>query len=115
LKELNAQVLQLQQKAFTVARTGGEVNGWVLVGRSVGCLPGARLIEGWTREDALWHNAGKGDGEGWFWGKVICLAVVLGAIGRLEAKHADSSDPFLWSHRRLGTWVRALPPSLAPS
>jgi hypothetical protein len=54
------------------------------VGKGVRRLPGAKVVEGWTREDVIWRNVGK-KRTAWFWVKVVLLGVTLGLIGECRA------------------------------
>ncbi|WVW78796.1 hypothetical protein I302_100758 [Kwoniella bestiolae CBS 10118] len=60
-KELNMEIDTMQKQKFAeIASTSpkSDIKGWVVVGKGVRWLPHAELIEGYTREDILWENAG---------------------------------------------------------
>lgn len=83
LKNLKWIVLDLQQRAFAIVTSGGRVRGWIVVGKGVRRLPGAKVVEGWTREDIIWRNVGR-QRTAWFWVKVVLLGVSLGLIGECQ-------------------------------
>jgi hypothetical protein len=84
LQNLNAMVLDLQQRAFAVVTSGGRVRGWIVVGKGVRRLPGAKVVEGWTREDIIWRNVGK-QRTAWFRVNVVLLGFALGLASEYQA------------------------------
>lgn len=82
-KQLNEEIGQSQQKAFGQAAKGEQVRGWLVIGKEVRYLPGARVVEGATREDILWENVGKSSGETVFWITLVLLALLVAAISTL--------------------------------
>ncbi|WWC67601.1 uncharacterized protein I206_101511 [Kwoniella pini CBS 10737] len=80
-KEMNREIDELQRRKFAeIATTNSNLVGWVIVGKGVRWLPHAEIIEGFTREDFLWHNGVYQTNEKQFWAKVTILAMVLGII-----------------------------------
>ncbi|OCF59137.1 hypothetical protein L486_03638 [Kwoniella mangroviensis CBS 10435] len=83
-KELNMQIENMQKQKFAeIASTTADIKGWIVAGKGVRWLPYAELIEGYTREDILWQNAGASTGkkdEQTFWLKVLLSGGVLSII-----------------------------------
>ena len=61
-KALNEEISVLQQDTFSKISRADPMLGWILVGRGVGYLPGAQVIEGRTRQDILWANLDRPNG-----------------------------------------------------
>ena len=80
-KALNAEIEVLQQDTFSGLSSGQAVMGWTVVGRGVEWLDHAEAIEGHTKEDILWQNANRSNGERRYFVKVALLGFVLFVLG----------------------------------
>lgn len=80
-KALNTEIEVLQQDTFSGISAGQAVLGWIVVGRGVEWLDHAQLIEGRTKEDILWKNVDRSNGEKRYFVKVALVGVVLFLLG----------------------------------
>ncbi|WVQ68925.1 uncharacterized protein L199_007134 [Kwoniella botswanensis] len=83
-KELNMEIEGMQKQKFAeIASTTAGIKGWIIVGKGVRWLPHAELIEGCTKEDILWQNAGaptRKKDQRTFWLKVLLSGGVMSII-----------------------------------
>ncbi|WWD08005.1 hypothetical protein V865_006115 [Kwoniella europaea PYCC6329] len=83
-KILNMEIEGMQKQKFAeIASTTADIKGWIVVGKGVRWLPHAELIEGYTKEDILWQNAGaltRKKDQRTFWLKVLLLGGVMSII-----------------------------------
>jgi hypothetical protein len=80
-KALNAEIEVLQQDTFSGISSGQAVMGWIVVGTGVEWLPHAESIEGRTKEDILWDNVERSNGERRYLAKVALVGFVLFILG----------------------------------
>jgi hypothetical protein len=80
-KALNSEIEVLQQDIFSGISSGQAVLGWIVVGRGVEWLPHAETIEGRTKEDILWENVDRSNGERRYFVKVALVGFVLFIVG----------------------------------
>ena len=76
-KALNEEISILQQDTFAKVSRADPMTGWILVGRGVDYLPGAQLIEGRTRQDILWANLDRPNGEKRYFIQVLLIGFVF--------------------------------------
>jgi len=79
---LNSEIEVLQQGTFAGISSGVEGLGWIVVGRGVEWIPHAQVIQGRTKEDILWKNAGRRSGEKRYFVKVALVGFVLFLLGK---------------------------------
>jgi len=88
-KALNSEIEILQQDAFSGISSGQAGMGWILVGKGVDWLPHAEILEGRTKEDILWENIDRPNGEKRYWVKVALVGFVLFILGTLVQHRAS--------------------------
>jgi len=88
-KALNSEIEILQQDAFSGISSGQAGMGWILVGKGVDWLPHAEILEGRTKEDILWENIDRPNGEKRYWVKVALVGFVLLILGTLVQHRAS--------------------------
>jgi hypothetical protein len=91
-KALNSEIEVLQQGAFSGISSGQAVLGWIVVGRGVEWLPHAEIIEGRTKEDILWENVERSNGEKRYFVKVALVGIVLFILGTLAQSRASLTN-----------------------
>jgi calcium permeable stress-gated cation channel len=83
LKQINADINDLQQQAYIDIADGTNIKGWLMVGRGVRFVPGVVMIEGRSKEDIRWdvlqHERTVWDSAA-MWTLVVLMAVILLAI-----------------------------------
>ncbi|EIW71693.1 hypothetical protein TREMEDRAFT_60613 [Tremella mesenterica DSM 1558] len=81
-KDLDTEVVGLQQRTFSATASGAHVEGWILVGHGVRSFPHAWVIEGRTTEDILWEKLSKQSRGSllWYWIKIGLIGAVLSII-----------------------------------
>jgi len=87
LKALNIEVNEEQRSMYEDVANGVNLRGWLLLGRGVRFIPGARMIEGRSKDDIRWddlqHESGRIGAIG-FWIIVAVVCIVL--AGACESK-----------------------------
>lgn len=83
-KTLNEEISILQQDTFSSISRADPMLGWILVGRGVEHLRGAKVIEGRTRQDILWANLDRPNGEKRFIIQVLIIGLIFFLISTFK-------------------------------
>ncbi|EJD04016.1 uncharacterized protein FOMMEDRAFT_106418 [Fomitiporia mediterranea MF3/22] len=82
LKQINAEISEVQNDCYNDIADGARIKGWLITGRGVRFLPGIELIEGRSKDDILWdelQHEGRTEKRISFWSFVVMVTVLLGA------------------------------------
>lgn len=89
LRRLNAEIGELKAVAMADVSEGRTARGFVLVGRGVGRITGARMIEGRTRDDLRWEELLEEPIRTPFWGAVAAVCLAFAVLGAYSGSRAE--------------------------
>jgi hypothetical protein len=83
LKSINNEIGDRQRDCYNDIATGTGITGWLMVGRGLGFIPGAEIIEGRAKEDIRWdvlQNERSWLDKAVMWFVILAVAVGLAIV-----------------------------------
>ncbi|EPQ60336.1 hypothetical protein GLOTRDRAFT_52392 [Gloeophyllum trabeum ATCC 11539] len=125
LKAVNQEIAEAQRDGYNDIAEGARIKGWLLVGRGLRFIPGAKIIEGRAKEDIRWdelQHEMSHEGKVFAWIVLavtsIILAAALTAVAGLALGSAPDFAhyfPFLAPLAGRNDWTAGLALCLAPA